>query len=70
MMLDTNFTNSQRRSEGLIAIWYPRNEPVLSYQRNLRIAAIIEIGVPRPKPDDLKSRTASTQQAEQVIASR
>jgi hypothetical protein len=66
----TAHATSQRGTAGPIAIQYLRSELGFLYQRNLGIAAIIEIGVPRQEPDDLIGKAASTRQAGLVIASR
>lgn len=66
----TAHASSQRGPVGPLSIEFLRSEPGIPYQRISRIATIIEIDVPRPKPDDLKSKTASTRRAELVTASR
>jgi hypothetical protein len=55
----TAHASSQKGPVGPLVIEYLRSEPGIPYQSISGIAAVIETDVPRPKPDDLKSKTAS-----------
>jgi hypothetical protein len=66
----TAHVSSKRGPVGRLVIEFLRSEPGIPYQRISGIAAIIEIDVPRPKPDNLRSKSDSTRQEEPVTASR
>ena len=49
-------------SESHTGIQFPKNEPFVNDWGNLEVAAIVGIGLPRPKPDDLIYGSASARQ--------